>query len=221
MIRKNAQFEQAVQLRKRGFTYEEIARVVDVSKSTVSNWLSGEKWSIDVRERNAKRAARDNSKRISLLNKARGNQFKKLYAEAARSATTEFKHYKSDPLFIAGLMLYVGEGDNTHKRLIRIANTREHIHRIFIRFATEYLGVPREMIRFWVLLYPDLKPTTCIRHWSKELKLPLSQFHKYQVTQGKSAKRTLHFGVGNTIIGSTVLKVKLTKWIELALRELE
>jgi predicted transcriptional regulator len=220
VIRKSAQHLEAMTLRRRGFTYDEIASIVKVSKSTVFNWLSRETWSQSIKTQNAKRAARENRKRISLLNKARGNQYRKLYAEAERSATTEYKHYKNNPLFIAGLMLYVSEGDNQHKRLIRIANARSEIHRIFLDFATEFLGVSREKVRFWILLYPDLDPHTCSRRWSKELTIPLSQFHKYQVIQGKSTKRTLRFGVGNTIIGSTVLKVKLMKWIELVLKDL-
>ena len=221
MIRKSAQFTHAKELRTRGFTYEEIAKIVDVSKSTISSWLSHETWSISIKEDNAKRAAKENKKRISLLNKARGNQYKKLYAEAERSAVTEFKHYKQNPLFIAGLMLYVGEGDNSEGRLIRIANSKMEVHSIFIAFAKEFLGVPREKLRFWVLLYPDLNPEKCSRAWSKTTHIPLSQFHKYQVIQGKSMKRTLHYGVGNTIIGGTVLKKKLMKWIELALKELQ
>lgn len=220
MVRKSVEYEEAVRLRRRGFTYSEIARMVGVSKSTVSTWFSRETWSCTITEGNKRRAARENSKRISLLNKARGNQFKKIYAEAERSAITEYKHYKNAPLFIAGLMLYVSEGDNAHKRLIRIANVHQEIHRIFLNFAFEYLGVPREKVRFWVLLYPDLNPLQTSKYWSKSLSIPLSQFHKYQVMQGKSTKRTLRFGVGNTIIGSTVLKVKLMKWIELALKEL-
>lgn len=220
MIRKKAQFEHAKELRKRGFTYKDISKIVDVSISTVSLWFSRETWSKSVTDDNQKRAAKENKKRISLLNTARGNQYKKMYAEAERSAVTEFKHYKSNPLFIAGLMLYVGEGDNSDNHLIRIANSKIDVHRIFIKFAMEYLGVPREKIRFWVLLYPDLSPKKCLHAWSKALHIPLSQFHKYQVIEGRSTKRTLHDGVGNTIIGGTVLKKKLLKWIALASKEL-
>lgn len=220
MIRKSAQFDQAAQLRKRGFTYAEIARMVGVSISTVSLWLSRETWSIAVKEDNQKRAAKENQKRISLLNKARGNQYKKLYADAERSAITEFKHYKSSPLFVAGLMLYASEGDLLDDRRIRLSHAQIDFHRIFIKFAEEYLGVPREKVRFWLLLYTDHKPEPCSRKWSKAIGVPLPQFHKYQIIQNQSTKHTLHFGVGNTIIGDTVLKKKLVKWIELIHKEL-
>jgi predicted transcriptional regulator len=220
MIRKSAQFEHAKELRRRGFTYVEIAKIVDVSKSTISLWFSRETWSQSITESNKKRSAKENSKRISLLNTVRGNQYKKLYVEAERSAVIEFKHYKNNPLFIAGLTLYMSIGDTKSHGIIRIADTRPELHVLFIRFLTEYLGVSREKIRFWVLLYPDLKPQKCSQYWSKNLKLPVSQFHKYQVVDGRSTKSTLHDGVGNTIIGGTVLKKKLLKWVALASKEL-
>jgi predicted transcriptional regulator len=215
MIRKSAQCAQAKELRKRGFTYEEIAKIVDVSKSTISSWLSHESWSISIKEDNAKRAAKENKKRISLLNTARGNQNKKLYVEAERSAMTEFKHYKQNPLFIAGLMLYASIGDLSSPGLIRVSSTRKEVHRVFVTFATEYLGIPREKIRFWLLLPPKQNPLNYSRAWSKKIRIPLSQFHKYQVLPQKPKKAPLHEGVGNALIGDTLARVKLIKWIEL------
>ncbi len=220
MIRKKAQFDQAKELRKRGFTYKEIAKIVDVSISTISLWLSRETWSITIKNDNQKRAAKENKKRISLLNKARGNQYKKLYAEAERSAITEYKHYKNSPLFIAGLMLYASEGDTMDNHLIRITSSQMDLHRIFIKFATEYLGVPRQKIRFWILLYPDLSPQKCAQKWSKSLRIPLSQFHKHQVIEGRSTKSTMHDGIGNTLIGGKILKKKICVWVHIFLKKL-
>ena len=221
MIRKQEAYTQAVEFRKRGFTYSEIAKICGVSKSTVSNWLSKKKFSKVVAKDNAEKAARENKRRMQLLNNARKAERKLLYTEAERNAETEYKHYKQNPLFIAGLMLYVGEGDNKDSGKIRIANARVDVHKIFIRFALEFLGVSKDKIRFWVLLYPDHNPEAVSRYWSRKIGIPLSQFHKYQVIQGKSTKRTLQYGTGNTIIVSTVLKRKLNKWIELTTKELE
>lgn len=219
MIRKSVEYEQAVQLRKRGFTYVEIAKITNVSKSTISQWLSRETWSLAVKEDNAKRAAKENKKRIALLNKARGNQYQKLYAEAERSAITEYKHYKSNPLFIAGIMLYLSIGDLSSANTIRMSSSRKSVHKTFILFTREYLGVPREKVRFWLLIPKSKKPLAVSRSWSRTIHVPLSQFHKYQVAPKKSVQSALHDGVGNTIIGGTVSKRKLLKWIELATKE--
>lgn len=220
MIRNEEKYQKAKEFRKRGFSYADIAKLVDVSPSTVSCWFGHMAFSKKVRKDNEIRARRDNVKRISLLNKARQAERATRYREAIRMAETEFKHYKQIPLFIAGLMLYAGEGDNGNSRLVRIANSRMDIHRIFIKFAIDFLGVDRTDIRFWLLLYPDLSESVCKKAWSKAMKLPEGQFYKTQVIQGKSQKRTLHNGVGNTIIGNAVLKRKLMRWIELASKEL-
>lgn len=219
MIRKSVQYEQAKELRKRGFTYEEIAKIVDVSKSTVSTWFSHETWSTVIALDNKNRAGKENSKRISLLNTARANQMKKQKIASEQSAVTEFKHYKQNPLFVAGIMIYGSIGDRSLDGPIRITSTQKEIHALFMRFLQEYLGVSKEKLRFWLVLYPDHIPVSVSQKWSRTLHFPVARFHKYQIIEKKSNKQTLHDGVGNTIIGGTILKQKLLKWVELASKE--
>jgi transcriptional regulator with XRE-family HTH domain len=220
MVRNTEKYEQAVSLRKRGFTLAEIAKYCDISKSTASEWLKNKAFSAEITKQNVKRAGAENAKRLKLINKARNSERATKYSEVLKSAEVEFKHYQDNPLFVAGIMLYIGEGDNRHRRLIRIANARMDVHKVFIKFATEFLGVEKKKIRFWILLYPDLSEETCMKKWQKATSLPYSQFYKNQVIQGKSNKRTLQYGVGNTIIGSTALKYKLNRWIELTMKKL-
>jgi predicted transcriptional regulator len=219
MIRKTARYDEAVRLRRRGFTYIEIAHIVGISKSTVSNWFSRETWSTAVARDNKKRAGKENSKRISLLNKARSTQLKKQYASAEQSAVTEFKHYRHSPAFVAGIMAYSLIGDMKQDGNIRITSSRKDAHRIFIRFAQEYLGVSRENIRFWLILYSNHVPQVVSKKWSRSINVPISQFYRYQVIEKQNNTHTLHDGVGNTIIGDAVLKRKLLKWVELASKE--
>jgi len=218
---KKESYEQAISFRKRGFTYAEIAKICGVSLGTVSAWLKNEPFSQMIAKDNAAKAIITNKARLALINKARMSERRKQYNEIVRLAEIEYTHYSTHPLFIAGLMLYVSEGDNRGSHLIRLANSRPDMHRIFIRFLTTYLGVEKKNIRFWLLLYPDLDEVTCMKHWTKKTGLSVGQFYKNQVIQGRSKKRTLHFGVGNTIIGSTLLKKKLFRWIELSMKELE
>jgi transposase len=216
---KKEAYEQAIAFRKRGFTYSEIAKICGVSVGTVSAWLKPLSFSGTITAQNKARAATENKKRLLLINKARATEYKKQYAEAERLAKIEYQNYRLNPLFMAGLMLYVSEGDNTHTRLIRMANSRPELHAVFIGFLVQYLGVERSTIRFWLLLYPDLDEIKCMQYWSKKTGISVGQFYKNQVIEGRSQKRTLHFGVGNTIIGSTLLKKKLDQWIKLALKE--
>ncbi|MCA9365405.1 helix-turn-helix domain-containing protein [Candidatus Kaiserbacteria bacterium] len=221
MVRNEEKFKQAVEFRKRGFTYSEIAKICGISKSTVSNWLSKQKFSQVVANDNAIKASRDNKKRISLMNKARTAERQSRYAEAKRSADTEYKHYKTDQLFVAGLMLYLSEGDTKNSRLIRVSTKNMDVHKIFVRFLVEYLGVDKKNIRFWLLLYPTHNLTACAKKWSRTTNISLANFGKSQIIQSTNKAKPLHYGVGNTIIGDTVLKKKLMRWIELSLKEIK
>ncbi len=220
MVRNKEKYEQAVALRKRGFTLEEIAKYCDVAKSTVSKWLTQKAFSAQVTKQNLRRAGAENAKRLRLVNKARSGERVARYREAIRSAETEYRHYKKDLLFIAGLMLYMSEGDSTDDRLIRLATVRVEVHRIFIKFALAYLGVEKKQIKFWILLYQGQNEAQCMKKWQRVTTLPYGQFYKNQFVPRSNNKQTLHFGVGNTIIGSTVLKQKLQRWIALATKEL-
>jgi transcriptional regulator with XRE-family HTH domain len=214
-------YEEAKNLRMKGFSYAAIARVCGISPSTVHAWFASESFSQAVKLRNQARALKENKSRLLIINRARQKERSIQYDAVLKAAATEFKHYRSSPLFMAGLMIYLSEGDNRHPRLIRLANARPDLHRIFLRFMKEFMGVERAQIRFWLLLYPDLDEATCMRHWMKKAGLSVSQFYKNQYINGRSKQRTLHFGVGNTIIGSTLLKKKLLRWIDLATKELE
>ncbi len=220
MVRNEEKFEQVLQFRKRGFTLEEIAKICEVSKGTVSKWLKNNALSESVTKQNKKRAGQENAKRLKLINKARSGERSMRYREAVRSAETEYKHYKSSPLFVAGLMLYTAEGDLKSDHQIRFSGTTEKSHKIFIKFATEYLGVSKPNIHFWILLYKGQSEEACMKRWKAATTLPYSQFYKNQYIHTKKTAHTLHNGVGNTIIGSTVLKHKLKKWIELMQKDL-
>ncbi|MCB9811180.1 MAG: helix-turn-helix domain-containing protein [Candidatus Nomurabacteria bacterium] len=217
---KKEAYEQAIAFRKRGFTYTEIAKICDVSRGTVSNWLKDEGFSKRIAKTNLDRAYKDNVGRIKLVNKARNAERTAQYKEILRLAETEYKHYLNSPLFVSGLMLYRCEGDMKHKNLIRLTTGQTELHSIFIKFATEFLGVEKSSFRFWLLLYPDMDEVKAMKHWSRKIKLSVSQFYKNQFINGGS-KKALHFGVGNTIIGSTLLKKKLMHWLELASKDLQ
>lgn len=216
MVYKSKELELATYYRERGFSYSEIAKLCKVSKGTVSNWFADKAFSEQIKIDNQKRAVRDNVKRLGLINKSRQAERTRRYTEAVKTAELEFVHYQKDPLFIAGLMLYLGEGDNKDPSKIRITNSRYAVHTVFWRFLTSYLGVPRENIRFWLSLHPAIDVEQAKKKWQKQLKLQEHQWHKSQVIPGNNQRRTLHFGVGNTIISNTVLKRKLVRWIELA-----
>ena len=172
---------QVLEFRKRGFTYSEIAKICGVSKSTVSNYLSKKKFSKQVAKDNSERAAKENRKRMQLLNSARKAERKTRYKEAIRSAETEYKHYKHAPLFTAGLMLYLSDGDLKDQARIRLTTQNKEAHRIFITFLKEFLGVENQQLSFWLLLYAGMEETKEMKWWSRQIRLSVTHFGKTQI----------------------------------------
>jgi transposase-like protein len=220
MVRNTEKLDLATQYRKRGYSYSEIAKICGVSKGTLSNWFAKKAFSKRVMAENTARSGRANAKRLQLINKARQKDRIRTYDTALKVADTEYRHYRHNPLFMAGLMLYLADGDRSPSPTIRLSTTSIPVHTLFRRFAKQFLTVHSEDIRFWLLLYPQQSESDCVKIWSKNLKVRPEQWYKNQKIASRSTKEALHFGVGNTIIGSTLLKKKLLYWIEKATKEL-
>lgn len=218
MVRDTKKYEQVVHLRKRGFTMQEIAKYCDISKSTASKWLKNEVFSAAVTITNSKRAGIDNAKRLRLMAKSRSSERKVRFQETHTSALVEFRHYQSNPEFRSGLMAYIAAGDMTDQNKVRLSSTSLFLHRTFVTFAQNFLGVEKSRIHIWLLLYKGVAEPAAMKQWSKYVKLPLGQFYKNQYVQN-APKQALHFGVGNTIIGSTYHKQKLLTWVKQAQKQ--
>ena len=210
--------DEVIALRRSGKTYNEIRNKFDVSKSTLAAWFKDIPWSEEIKTRNTDQHIVRSKIHLERLNKGRDKRLKDLYRKAVQEAHNEFKTYKNQGLFHAGLMLYVGEGGKTNPTCIRLANVDFNVHRTFILFCEKYLKIPRESIKFSLLLYPDLDIDVCKRKWCSELSITENQIYKPQVIQGREKVKRLHFGVGTTIILNTYAKKKLFAWIDEAFK---
>ncbi len=205
--------EQGIALRKSGKSYSEIQNLLKVPKSTLSDWFRDEKWSNQIAIECVKRAAGASTTRLMALNKVRGEHLKELYKEAIQEAVEDYEMLKYHPLFIAGLMIYWGEGDKTSKYRVSIANTEPQMIKIFKLFLKNICGIEKE--KAWILLYPDLDEIECKKYWMSKCGLKYDQFTKSMVIKGRSPVKKLSYGVCNMGVSSAYLKNKILKWIEL------
>ena len=147
--------EKIFKLREAGKSYSEIKKIVKISSSTLSKWLSGKKWSKEIKKININKNKNKNIKNLEKINFNKKILLKEKYKIAKIEAQKEFELYKTNPLFMAGLMIYAGEGDKIDKYKIRIANSEFYLHLIFIDFLEKFLKVDKNKIKFWLLLYND------------------------------------------------------------------
>lgn len=204
----------AFELRRQGKTYREIEKLLDISRSTLCDWFKDEDWSKHIKKSNIKTHIKISTEHLKKLNEGRRLMFEEKYKKVGEEAIQEFETYKNIPLFVAGLMLYAGEGDKLDKGKIRLANIDFNLHKVFLKFCEKFLKTNQDIIKFSLLLYPDLDVNVCVKKWSSELNIQEKNFYKPQIIQGKLKTRKLHFGVGTTIILNSFLKRKLLFWIE-------
>ncbi len=208
--------QMAFQLRREGRSYKTISRELKIPISTLASWLKKEPWSEEIKIRLIQEQALSPAflERISLANKQRWETLRQQYrAEAVR----EFKKLIKSPLFLAGLMLYWGEGDKNPKgSVVRLGNSDPALVKTFYIFLRDCLNVDEDKIHFWLLLYPDLIESVHKKFWSVALGAPQASFKKSIFIKGKHPTKRMAYGVGTVYVSSRALKERMLKWIGMA-----
>ena len=204
--------QRATDLRKQGKSYVEICSTLGVAKSTLSSWFKGVPFSEEIRKSLVKASITQGTTRIIALNKARGDTLRALYERAEVEAQLEAISLSKDPLFIASICAYWGEGDKATKNQIRITNTDPQMLQIFVAFLTKICGIPKDKLRLALFLYPDLDEDVCKEFWSKNV--GISTFHKTMILPSRHKTRRLLYGTCTVVYTNTYLKRKLLVWID-------
>lgn len=178
MIRKPKERGQAVRFRKEGKSIKEIAEFLNVSPGSVSLWVrniqlsSTQTRELAKRSLNALQKGRKKAlKTQQILRKQRKEKF-------IKEALKEIGKLSERDLFIGGVALYWAEGFKKDNRL-GFASSDPAMIKFFLRWLKE-LRVPKRDIRLRVGLNISHKGRIqeVEKHWSKETKIPLSQFQK-------------------------------------------
>ncbi|MBZ1345325.1 MAG: hypothetical protein KY055_01635 [Candidatus Nealsonbacteria bacterium] len=209
-----------LQLRKRGKSYNAISKELGIPKSTLSGWLKNNPWSEQIKQGLIEKNRALIGKKIRIMNKARKKKLETWYKQCRQQAEKEFPQLKSNPLFLAGLMLYWGEGDSKIENcMIRLSNTDPEMIKIFSSFLQKICQISKEKIRIHIILYPDLNDEICKNFWSKISGIPQAQFIKTSFIQGKHPTRRLTNGICIIYVASRELKEKIFTWIKLYQQE--
>lgn len=212
--------EIAFKMRMGGKSYNEIRTALKIPKATLSNWFSKIDWSNDMSKKLAAAVQKQHTVRLVELDRVRGTRLKHLYEEAREEARNDLLELKYNPLFIAGLMLYWGEGDKLTKYSTAITNTDPDLIRLYVSFLKNACRIPEEKIKAHVLVYPDLNEENCRKYWARESSIKLSHFTKSTTILGRHKTRRMRYGVCMIGISSTYLKVKMLEWLKLLPKEL-
>jgi transposase-like protein len=206
----------AIRMRKRGASYKEISKELNIPKSTLNYWFKDLIWSRKIKERLTEKAIRTSEKRMKRIIKSNKEKWEKWREGFREEAKEEFKNLKSNHLFIAGTMLYWGEGDQNLKYPVRLSNVNYRMIKLFKRFLLKVCKIKSEDIYLSLFIYPDIKEEECKRFWSEKTKTKLEQFDKAQVIYGKHPTKRLENGICAIRVKKSIgLKEKILIWINL------
>jgi hypothetical protein len=207
--------EKARSMRAQGKTYSDIKQTLNISKSTLSGWLSDMPLSPEqmrqVRDLNPKRIERF---RETMLAK-REDRLKIALVEAHKDIGVLSRR----ELFIAGLYLYWGEGLKSARGTVGIANTDPAVIRTFLAWL-DTIGISQTQIRIRLHLYNDMDAQEQIHFWSEELKIPKSQFRKPYVKESLLTGLTYKGGFGRGTCNATFASMPMWEYITMALKRL-
>jgi predicted transcriptional regulator len=220
MKAKIEELKKSRELRQQGHSVREIAKILNVSKGSVSAWVR------DVQLTEEQQSAiflkwKEHSLAGSFvagkLNKAKYMELRNSYQKEGR----ELARLK-DPDFFAGCMLYWGEGTKNRNKC-QITNSDPNLLLYFIGFLKRFFNVKNEDIRIGCHYYTcnGLNSFEVEQHWIKQLGLPKFCFVKTSTnhllrTSGKKRQERTKYGV----VKVNVHNVRIVQMIYGAIQEI-
>lgn len=209
----------ALKLRKGGASYGEISKKLDIPKSTLNAWFKNLDWSNEIKKTLTEKAIRTSRKRIKRVIATNRKKWEEWRSNLREEAKKEFKVFQFNSLFIAGVMLYWGEGDQNLKYPVRLTNVNDKMIVLFKKFLLEICKAKKEDIFLSLFIYPDINEEKCKQFWQEKIKV--KQFDKVQVIYGKHPTKRLENGICSIRVKKSVgLKEKIVIWINLLSDEL-
>lgn len=163
---KLAEKTEARQLRGNGLSIKQIAELLSVSKGSVSNWVRDINLTqcVQANIKNRIQLGREHA-RLSRLNNIASKR-NKLFQRCKKDIVPVSRR----DLWIAGLMLYAGEGRkvwDASSQAIELTSSEPDIIRVFINFLTLVCGIKRNKIKIRLFLFPDIDVKETESFWAQ------------------------------------------------------
>ncbi|MCF7845457.1 MAG: hypothetical protein K9M12_01700 [Candidatus Pacebacteria bacterium] len=209
----------AINLRKKGFSYGEIKKEIDVPKSTLSYWLK----TVPLNSTQKKRLYTKN-----IINMAKGPQSQKQRREReiskiVKNAEEEvalpisFESYR-----LIGAFLYWAEGRKT--KHFEITNSDPSLILFMVKWIEEVLMVPPSQMKASINIYSQQNDQDLKKFWSQLTKIPLENFGKSFVKppNKRYKKNNLYYGtVKIRVLKGTDFRHRVYGWIKAVLKDVD
>ena len=162
-------------------SYGAISKRLKVPKSTLSEWLRDiplpEKHLLKLRRAAWTRGEASRELFRRTMREKREQKERTIY----QKQLLKFNKISPDSLFIAGLMLYLGEGEKKSRHRIVLTNTDLRIVQFFIFWLKKFFHITQSKMRIELHLYESMDIPLEERFWLKTLGFKRPQLYKTQV----------------------------------------
>ena len=205
----------ALNLRKQGWSMNEIKDKLRVSKSSISLWVRNIKLTDDQkRALSQKGLTKESIERRRATRLSRENARRQIIVDAAREEIDTLSELE---LKLIGVALYWAEGGKTNRGSVQLSNGDPRIIRLMMKFFKKICKVPKEKFRAHIHIHPHLNIKKAENYWSSISGIPLNQFYKTYSKPNKASqnkKDSLPFGTFDIYVHSTELFLKIKGWTE-------
>lgn len=209
----------AINLRKKGWSYNEIMKELNVAKGTLSGWLRDilltEQQTSDLKNRLTDKIARGRLQASIALRARRMVRERDVFIEAEK----EFGQFIKDPFFNIGLCLYWAEGAKKNN-YFAFMNSDPEMHVMMIKWIKRFLKVEDVALKYRLYIHEPYKHENCEAYWAKILGISMNSFQKtiYKPTPHKVKKNPDYKGcLRLSILRIDVLR-KIMAWQKLLIK---
>ncbi|MDO8591989.1 MAG: hypothetical protein Q7R60_03680 [bacterium] len=213
--------EQAISLREEGLSIREIEKLLSIPRSTLSGWFKHIKLSEEQKLKLSHSSELNLIKARYKANQWHRDQKAQRIKKAQDEALEVFNKIKLDEnvIELALAMLYLGEGAKNN--VTAIGNSDPLILNFFITVLVKQYGMSPTKIRCELHLRMDQNAEEMKKYWSKELKLPISNFRSVLFDKRTAGRATYpnYKGVCLVYAGNIAIQRKLISIYNLFCRE--
>lgn len=209
--------QKAIDLRKQGKTYNEIKRELNISKSTLSGWLS--EFPLTKDQLNLLQESKIRSRLVAAEKNRITKQIKhnKRLDIAYQKEKKRWNALTKREIDLAGIFLYWGEGAKLINGPISLNNTDPRVLKFTLYWLTYALEIPKDKIQVFLHLYNDMDIKKEMEYWSRELNIPLSRFAKPYIKESSRVSLTQK-GFGHGTCGLRVSNILQKEKIMMAIK---
>jgi predicted transcriptional regulator len=205
--------QKAIDLRKQGMSITDIARVLKVSKASVSLWVRKVVLSDDLKKGLVLKNISNDVVERRRVTRLKNEEDKR--DSVIASAEAEIESLDKNGLKMAGIMLYLAEGGKTQRGLVRFSNSNPQVIGVMMKFFSDICNVPVTKFKGHIHTHSGARVNVAEEYWSSVTGIPKNAFFKTYIkppSSSKSFKTNLPYGTFDIYVCDTNLFLKIKGW---------